>query len=168
MRSLACWGGALTIALGLFATTALSGCNSGTLSAKGIVGTYQVQISAMGKSDPDYLALSQGKSGTLLLNFTVGITTDPMGPNAGGLRASTGPNGSIKIAAQPAHIDHSTGQIDGSLAGSGMIAPDGSMLMLNLQLTPTNFAVPQGDGGAIPDGGSTTTLDYTVTGMKTM
>lgn len=153
--------------LGVIAAFAFSavGCNSGTLSGKGIDGTYSVQISAMGKSDPDFMTISSGAAGSLLFTFTVGITTDPMGPNPDGLRGTAEASGAIKIPAQPAHIDHSTGQLDGALTGSGMITPDGSMVMLDLQFAPTNFAIPQ-DGGAVPDGGVTTTLDYTVTGSK--
>lgn len=144
----------------------LVGCNGGTTSAKGIVGSYAVMISRDQKSDPDVMTVAVGAHATVLLTFVAGITTDPMGPNPDGLIATLdGMQLTMKL--QPAHVDHSTGLLDGMMSGDGTIAPDGSNVSLTLHFQPTNFALRDDAGNpvTVPDGG-TATLDYTVTGAK--
>jgi hypothetical protein len=144
----------------------VAGCNSATTSSKGIIGTYGVMISAMGKSDPDIMSIAVGAGNTILFTFTAGITTDLMGPNPDGLRATLD-GMKVAIPSQPAHVDHSTGQLDGMMSGDGTIAPDGSMVSLTLHFQPTNFVVRDADGGVVDTGdGGAPTLDYTVDGAK--
>lgn len=153
----------LACLMGVFATVfaGAAGCSSDSTSAKGLLGSYSVTISAGGKSDNDVLTLVQGARGRLLLLFELGITTDAMGPNPNGLISSLD-GMKLTLDRQPAHIDHSTGTLDGTLTGEGMVAPDGSSLVLTLHFSPTNFAF---DGGAATDGGAPT-LDYDVSGAK--
>ncbi len=142
------------------------------VSAKGVIGNYDVMISQDGKSDPDVLTILTGSNNVLLLTFIAGITTDPDGPNPSGLRASLGGGDHLTIAKQPAHIDHSTGELDGTIAGEGQVV--GFNINLTLHYLPTNFAIGQQndpDGGIVlsrTDMGLSATLDYSVTGMKEM
>jgi hypothetical protein len=130
--------------------TACGGDSSG--EAKMLVGSYTVMISSDGKSDPDVMTISQGTHGDILLTFLAGITTDAMGPNPNGLRAGlSGPN--VKIDPQPCHIDHSTGNLDGTVSGMGTIMTDGSSLDFMLTFMPTNL-------------GGTSMLNYEITGQR--
>jgi hypothetical protein len=130
----------------------VAGCSDASTGAKGVLGSYTVMISAMGASDSDVLTILPGMSGTLLLYFEAGITTDAMGPNPNGLIAHLDGT-KLTLDLQPVHVDHSTGQLDGTLTGEGTLAPDGSNLDLTLHFMPTNLA-----GAAV--------LDYAVTGSK--
>jgi hypothetical protein len=148
----------------------IAGCNDGPRNFKGIIGSYTVTISMDNKSDPDVMTISTGSGNTLLFTFIAGITTDVMGPNPNGLRGTLDGDGmTIKIPSQPAHIDHSTGQLDGMLSADGTIAKDGSSVMLNLHFVPSNLAIRDADGGLvpIPDGGAPT-LEYVVAGSLQM
>lgn len=83
-------------------------------------------ISSIGKSDPDLMTVSPGAGGKLLLTFSAGIVTDVKGPNPDGLRVDLSGSSSVSLAPQPAHIDHSTGSVTGTVTGMGTIKPDGS------------------------------------------
>jgi hypothetical protein len=152
----------------------VGGCNS-SVSTKGIVGTYDVMISLNGKSDADIMTISPGRDGTVLFTFIAGITTDPNGPNPDGLRGSAEEGNAFKLNRQPAHILHSTGELSGFVTGEGKVSTAGEVTM-TLHYSPTNlvFAPPDAgsqipDGGIRPvDGGATTTIDYTIAGMREM
>jgi hypothetical protein len=145
----------------------LSACDE-SVSSKGITGVYDVMITQAGKSDSDVMTVSNGSNGFLLLTFIAGITTDPNGANANGLRASLGEGGTLHLNMQPAHIDHSTGNLDGEIFGDGKI--EKAMVNLTLHYLPTNFAIgTMTDGGIVltRDAGTTKpTLDYVVTGTR--
>jgi hypothetical protein len=136
------------LGVALYCAVASSGCSSST-AGKALVGSYNVMIAAGGKSDPDIMTVSLGSNSSLLLTFAAGITTDVGGVNPDGVRATVKSATMINIDAQPAHIDHSTGQLDGSLSGAGIINSDGSCDMT------LHFIV----GGAA-------TQDYAVTGNR--
>jgi hypothetical protein len=112
------------------------GCGSSS-STKALVGSYKVDISSMGSSDPDVMTVATGASVDLLLTFAAGITTDPMGPNASGLRTDLHGTSIISLSAQPATIDHSTGTVSGSVTGTGHLNSDGSCDLF-LHFTPTS------------------------------
>jgi hypothetical protein len=159
----------LGLCLGLF----VLGCNDANLSTKPILGNYQVTISQNGKSDPDWLVILNGADGAVLLNFEWGITTDADATNASGLRASIGEGYTLNLAKQPAHIDHSTGVLNGTIWGDGKVT--GTDLHLTLHYLPTNFAINQvldPDGGVVlirnDMGAAATSLDYEVTGSKSI
>jgi len=137
------------VLLGLVA----AGCgNDSSGEAKMLVGSYNVMIASNGKSDPDVMTISQGTGGDILLTFVAGITTDAMGPNPGGLRCGLdGQN--VDIKAQPCHIDHSTGNLDGTVSGMGTIMTDGSALDFMLNFMPTNL-------------GGTSMIAYEITGAR--
>ena len=80
----------------------------------------------MGKSDPDVMTVSPGISDALLFTFAAGITTDIDAVDADGLRAELKGSSKVTLAAQPAHIDHSTGSLSGTVTGSGTLGGDGS------------------------------------------
>jgi hypothetical protein len=147
-----------------------SGCSSASVSTKAVLGNYNVTIAQDGKSDPDVMSILNGSDGALLLTFIAGITTDADGPNASGLRASLGEDYSINLAKQPAHIDHSTGLLNGTLWGDGKVM--GMDIHLTFHYLPTNFAINQmldPDGGVVltrPDMQPATSLDYDITGTK--
>ena len=137
------------VLLGLLA----AGCGGDSSGeAKMLVGSYTVMIASNGKSDPDVMTIAQGTGGDILLTFLAGITTDAMGPNPNGLRCGlSGMN--VEIKSQPCHIDHSTGNLDGTVSGMGTIMPDGSALDFMLSFMPTNL-------------GGTSMLSYEITGQR--
>ncbi len=106
-------------------------------------------ISSMGKSDPDLMTVTPGSDNKLLLTFAAGITTDPNAVNTDGLRADLKDSSKVSLAAQPAHIDHSTGSLSGMVTGEGTLMSDGSA-MLTLHFTPATGAEQ----------------DYTIAGSK--
>ncbi len=131
------------------------------------VGNYMVTITLNGVSDPDTMTVSQGMDSTLLLTFTAGITTDPNGPNPNGIRVIPTSSTDFKVLPQAAHIDHSTGILDGTISGMGTLTPDGTVT-ITFNYSPTNGAVTDADGGviAVPDGGTTQVLTYMVSGSR--
>ena len=50
-----------------------AGCHS-SFDASGFDGTYDVMVTAFGKTDPDVVVASPGSSGTVLFYFAYGIT----------------------------------------------------------------------------------------------
>jgi len=148
----------------------LFGCSSASVSTKPILGNYNVMVSMDGKSDPDVMSLLNGSDGSVLITFIAGITTDADGPNATRLRASVGEGYSVTLAKQPAHIEHSTGLLNGTLWGDGKVT--GMDIHLTFHYLPTNFAINQmldPDGGVVlsrPDMGEATSLDYDITGSR--
>ncbi|HEY2745382.1 MAG TPA: hypothetical protein VGL86_12185 [Polyangia bacterium] len=119
MKSLLC---ACTI---IYCAIASSGCGS-SAAGKELLGSYSVMISSMGKSDPDVMTVSPGTDEKLLFTFAAGITTDVGAVDANGLRADLKSSSIITLDAQPAHIDHSTGSLSGTVTGSGTLGGDGS------------------------------------------
>jgi hypothetical protein len=151
---------------------AVGACSEESVSTKGVIGNYNVMISQNGKSDPDVMSILTGSNNSLLISFIAGISTDADGPNPTGLRASIGQGQSITISKQPAHIDHSTGKLNGTLWGEGKVT--GFDVTMTLHYLPTNFAIGQmtdPDGGVVlsrPDMAPATSLDYELTGEKQM
>ena len=142
----------------MFAGVCAGGCASGT-NPKVLYGSYDVQVTAFGKTDPDIVTISEGDH-ALILDFNYGFYTDSGAANASGVRAKLSGH-DLKIASQPIHVEHSTGSIDGTVTGQG--SADGASLTLTLNVLPINFAVPDGSGGVLPAG---STVDYTLTGGK--
>jgi hypothetical protein len=138
-----------------------SGCHSSP-GTDGVTGSYSVTISQGGLSDPDVVSIFPGAHDTLLLEFATGVTTDLMGPNPNGLIASWD-GMQLTLDRQPAHIEHSTGQLDGVVSGTGTLTADGSALMLTLSFEPNNLIAS--DAGTRTDGG-VAILSYTVSGAK--
>ena len=140
----------------------IAGCSSASVSTKLVDGSYDVTITRDGVSDPDVLTIRDGSAGSLLITFVAGVTTDPMGPNADGIRAEI--DGSkIVIKPQPAHIDHSTGNLDGTLSGTLTIT--GGNLDGTLAFVPSSGLITDADGGAVQLGDAGA-LAYTLTGTK--
>lgn len=136
----------------------MAGCASSD-NPKLLYGSYDVQVTAFGKTDPDIVTLSEG-SGALLLDFNYGFYTDAGAVNATGIRAKLSDH-ELKISEQPIHVEHSTGSIDGTVTGKGTAT--GAELTLTLNVLPVNFVVPDPNGGVLPAG---STVDYTLTGAR--
>jgi len=107
-----------------YCAIASSGCGS-SAGGKDLLGSYTVQISTNGKSDPDVMTMSEGVGGTYLLTFVAGITTDVGAVNANGLRMKLEAQ-QVKMESQPVNIDHSTGYQSGTVTGDGVIMGDGT------------------------------------------
>jgi hypothetical protein len=154
--------GKLRLLVGL-ALPLLGACDD-SVSSKPILGTYAVMISSKSvpKSDTDILTIVAGTQGTLVLSFISGITTDPTAPNANGLHAVLGENGTLRLDRQPALIDHSTGWLNGTVVGDGKVQK--GMIDLTLHFSPTDL--PGDTSGGAADGGTATTLDYEIVGSK--
>jgi hypothetical protein len=139
-----------------------AGCNDNSAALKMLIGPYSVTVDRADLAgqpnhtpDTDVMTIAIGKNQTMLLLFEAGIATDPGGPNPNGLIATLdGMN--VKLDSQPADVDYSTGPYQGTLDGSGTIAPDGSSVSLDLKVVPSNLALPTG----------LTSFDYTITGAK--
>ena len=133
-----------------YCAIASSGCGSSS-AGSAVIGSYSVMISSMGKSDPDVMTVSPGTDDKLLLTFAAGVTTDVGAVNANGLRADFKGSSKVSLAAQPAHIDHSTGSISGMVTGDGVLNGDGSCDVT------LHFADPSGVGSM---------QDYEIVGTK--
>jgi hypothetical protein len=137
------------LALSLLGTAA---CGDG-LPNPAILGSYDVQVSRDGLSDPDVLTVAVGAKGTLVLDFATGIEPGVGSPSKLGLSAKL--NGSaLQIEPQQARVAHSTGDASGLLSASGSFMGAGGGIQLTLSFQPT-------DG---PDAGQT--VQYDVTGPK--
>jgi hypothetical protein len=120
----------------LYCAIASSGCGSSAGTPKGILGSYAVMVSSGAKVDSDVMTVTQGAGDSLLLTFEFGITTDAGTPNADGLRAALSGT-KLTVGLQPAHVDQSSGKIDGNISGSGTLKSTGDCeLMFNF--TPTS------------------------------
>jgi hypothetical protein len=108
-----------------YCAIASSGCGSNA-AGKAVLGSYSVMISSNGKSDPDLMTVSPGTDDKVLFTFAAGITTDIGAINANGLRADLKGSSMIALDAQPAHIDHSTGSLSGTVTGMGTLSGDGT------------------------------------------
>ena len=144
-----------SVLLGLVVVAA--GCAQ-AVDPKVVYGTYGVTVSAFGKSDPTIVVASQGSEGDILFDFTDGFTTDYDAVNATGLRGHVA-GSHIKFDMQPVHVDHSTGQIDGTVTGIGQV--NVTLLTLTLSVLPTNVTVINGMPYV-----AGTTIDYTIDGPK--
>jgi hypothetical protein len=131
-----------------YCALASSGCDS-SAGGKDLLGSYTVQISTMGKSDPDVMTVSPGTDGKLLFTFAAGVTTDIGAVDANGLRADLKDSSKIEMAMQPVNIDHSTGYQTGTVTGDGVLMGDGTCDVF-LHFVP-------------PGGG---TQDYEIVGTK--
>jgi hypothetical protein len=132
-----------------YCAIASSGCGSSS-AGKAIEGTYTVMIASMGKSDPDVMSVTPGTNDQLLLTFVAGVTTDVGAINANGLRADLKGSSKVSLAAQPVHIDHSTGSVTGTVTGDGTLNGDGTC-DVTLHFTPDSGVGEQ---------------DYEITGSK--
>lgn len=126
-----------------YCAIASSGCDS-SAAGSAVIGSYGVTISSMGKSDPDLMTVSPGSDGKLLFTFAAGVTTDVGAVNANGLRADFNDSSKVSLSPQPAHIDHSTGSLSGTVTGQGVLNGDGSC---DVTLHFSNDAA----GGALQD-----------------
>ena len=142
----------LALVLCALAPIALSAGCASAVDESLLVGTYQVTVSANDKSDPAFVTVSAGDN-AVLFNFTYGFYTDYGAPNATGIRGDIDGE-QIDFKAQPVHVDHSTGQIDGTLTGVGK--QSGMTLGLTFHVTPTNVAPPAGSP----------TYDYEIDGPR--
>jgi hypothetical protein len=135
---------------------ASSGCGNGSSSTttstfnKDVIGSYMVMITNTDvmRTDSDVMTVSAGSDGDILLTFVAGITTDISGPNPDGLRGLLKAT-DVTVAAQPAHVDHSTGNLDGSISGTGTFT-SGTMSTCDLKMS------------FVPDGG--TAMSFEITG----
>ncbi len=142
---------------GMIGLGASTGCASAQ-DAKIVYGTYDVLVSAFGKSDPCIVVATEGADDDIILNFTYGFTTDYNAVNATGIRSHLDGR-ELQIDSQPLHVDHSTGAIDGTVEGIGTAG--GEKLALTLKVLPTNVTTVNGMPYV-----AGTTIDYEVNGPK--
>jgi hypothetical protein len=135
-----------------------AGCAS-AVDEKLLLGTYSVMVSAFGKSDPAFVIASQGND-AILFNFTYGFYTDYGAVNATGIRSHIDGD-KLVVDSQPIHVDHSTGQIDGTLTGVG--STGGTSLSLTFHVQPSNVILKDANGQPLPAG---STVDYEIDGPR--
>ncbi len=146
------------VVLALLTLTLGGGC-ANVVDPKLIYGTYDVMVSAFGKTDTTIAVASEGDN-TLLLAFTAGFSTPYGAENATGLRVGLDGSG-LSLDAQPVHVEHSTGILDGTLTGVGRTG--GATLSLTLKVLPSNAVVKDANGDPLPAGA---TVDYEVQGAR--
>jgi hypothetical protein len=134
-----------------------SGCGGHSdAAAMMLVGSYNCMVTSDSKpmlTDKVVMTVQEGSGVDLLLTFAAGITTDPMGPNPGGLRTALHGSSMITIDSQACHIDTATGPSDGNISGMGTIMPDGSAVDIMLSYAPTNI-------------GGVAMINYEITGSR--
>lgn len=127
----------------------VGGCRKPT-GPEDFAGTYEVMIEANGQSDRTRMFASPGSSGTVLLDFTFGISQ---------LRCRIVQPDALALDTQSARVQHSTGIMDGVVSGEGTISAEGAV-DLTLQVETAGA-----DGGAPADGGSAS-LNLHLTGSR--
>lgn len=126
------WSAGLLLSGTLLAT----GCSSGkAASTSDMIGTFSVMITSMGRTDSDIMTVSDDGNKKILLNFISGITTYATDPNANGLQALMTKKDTVTLASQACHVDHSTGELDGNIQGTGTFDATAGV-DLKLQFTP--------------------------------
>jgi hypothetical protein len=149
-----------TLALAAFAVLTFGAGCARTVDPELVYGSYSVMVSAFGKTDPTVVVAGKGADGVILLNFTHGFTTDYGAINGTGLRVDLDGD-RLELAQQPVHVDHSSGEIDGTLTGIGTTG--GASLSLTLKVLPSNIILQDANGQPLPAG---STIDYEVAGPK--
>jgi len=139
-------------------SAALGGC-ANAIDLTAFYGTFSVSVSAFGKSDDTIVVASEGLD-AVLFNFTHGFSTDFDAPNATGLRVQLDDT-TLNVEKQPIHVDHSSGELDGTVTGTGTAT--GSTVDIVLKVVPSNVTIIGTDGNPLPAG---TTVDYAVKGSK--
>ena len=129
-----------------------AGCGSeAPVSMPGLfLGRYDVEVTALGKTDTDQMNAVLGAGNTVLLTFVFGISD---------VRAQAIGTDTLSLPRQTIRVAHSTGTADGFATGDGTLVDD--KLDLTLHLTPVGGGAPSGDGGA---GG---VVDYVISGTRT-
>lgn len=147
--------------LGLLAVllATLGGC-ANAVDEKLLLGTYSVMVSAFGKTDPAFVVVSPGSDDAILFNFTYGFYTDYGAMNATGLRAHIDGD-KVVWDDQPVHVDHSTGQIDGTL--TGVATTGATSLQATFHVLPSNVILKDANGQPLPAG---STVDYEIDGPR--
>ncbi|HEX2573445.1 MAG TPA: hypothetical protein VH877_28105 [Polyangia bacterium] len=125
------------------------GCHK-PVGPEDFAGTYEVLIEANGQADRTRMYASPGSSGTVLLDFTFGISQ---------LRCRIVQPDRLVLDTQTARVEHSTGIMDGALSGEGTINAQGAV-DLTLQVETASA-----DGGVPADGG-TASMSLHVTGSR--
>jgi hypothetical protein len=129
----------------------LGGC-ANAVDESLLLGTYQVTVTANNKTDPAFVVVTAGDD-AVLFNFTYGFYTDYNAVNATGIRGTIDGD-KVDFQNQPIHVDHSTGQIDGTLTGIG--TQSGTSLGLTFHVAPMNVSPPAGSA----------TYDYEIDGPR--
>src|SRR4051812_35003940 len=99
---------AMAVALGLV----VSGCGEDVAPPMpaAVLGTYDVDVEAMGKTDHTIMTISQGSNQNVLLNFTMGIST---------VRCQMIGATMLVLPRQTLHVAHASGVADGQATGGG-------------------------------------------------
>jgi hypothetical protein len=148
------------ITLVFAAALGLVGCSSNSES-KALYGTtFDLNVSAFGKTDPTTAVVDQGDKSDLVFQFTYGFFTEPGDVNDTGLQVEL-KGTTLTVNTQPIHVDHSTGPIDGTVTGSGTL--NGTSLNLTLNVLPSDFTIFDANHNPVAAG---TTVDYTITGTQ--
>ena len=132
-----------------FLAAAASGCgdDSPPPMPAAVLGTYDVDVTANGKTDHTIMTVSQGSNLNVLLNFTMGIST---------VRCQMIGSTQLTLPRQTLHVAHASGVADGQATGGGTISAAGAV-DLTINLTTAGFG---GDAGA--SGG----VEYKFTGAR--
>jgi hypothetical protein len=139
----------LLLTLALLTAAGCGGSASGM--PESLVGMYKITIEANNKKDDDTMNVALGSNHGVLLDFVYGISQVRCG-----VVGSTG----LTIPRQILHVSHSTGVMDGTAAGMGTIAADGTV-NITLDLATAGVDPPDGSAG---DGG--TAVTYTIEGTR--
>lgn len=139
------------VALPLLAAFALSSVGCGEDAPppdpQALLGTYDVDVTANGKTDKTVMTVSLGSSQNVLLNFTMGIST---------VRCQVMGSTQLTLPRQTIKVAHASGVAEGQATGGGTITADGAV-DLKISLSTVGFATDAGANGAV---------EYVFTGQR--
>ena len=102
-----------------------------------MVGTYEVQIEAFGKTDPDLMSVSAGSADTVLLTFVSSF---------GKVRSSVIGSTGLSLPRQKVKVPFPTGAADAQVTGGGSISAAGEV-DVTLVVRVSGFTAPDGGAG---------------------
>lgn len=138
------------VALSLFAPLLVAaGCGEDAPppNPQALLGTYDVDVTANGKTDHTIMTVSLGSGQNVILNFTMGIST---------VRCQVMGSTQLTLPRQTIKVAHASGVAEGQATGGGTISADGAV-DLTISLSTVGFATDAGANGAV---------DYVFTGQR--
>ena len=144
------FGSRLSVVATLFALGVVApGCgdDSPPPMPAAVLGTYDVDVAANGKTDHTIMTISQGSNQNVLLNFTMGIST---------VRCQMIGSSQLMLPRQALRVAHGSGLAEGQATGGGTISAAGEV-DLTVNLNTAGFG---------SDAGASAGVDYKFTGMR--
>jgi hypothetical protein len=134
----------------VLAAALVAGCGSNTPTGMpmAVLGTYDVQVEANGKTDAGIVMTALiGSNNTVVLEFTAGISS---------IRCSIAGSTMLTLPRQTIDVDHASGPASGTATGGGTISADGTV-DIGIDLVTAGYGTDAGSGAPV---------HYHITGKK--